>query len=62
MKEIGLIILTAITIFITVKFQEIKCETKAKTQNLESDFGIIKGCIVKYQGKWIDYERLRYTN
>lgn len=37
------------------------CRAKARKQGLQSDYGIIQGCMVKYNGKWIDYDRLRYT-
>ena len=34
------------------------CEAKAEAQNLEWDFGVIKGCMVKTENGWMDYERL----
>lgn len=35
------------------------CHSKAKAQGLECDWGFIQGCMVKVDGKWIDYDRLR---
>ena len=45
-----------------VGFNTYKCRTKAVMQELEWSYGPIQGCMVKQQnGKWIDYDRLRYT-
>lgn len=35
------------------------CHSKAKAQGLECQWGIMQGCMVKVDGKWIDYDRLR---
>lgn len=37
----------------------IQCKTKAEIQNLEYNYGIIQGCMIKMNDKWIDYNRLR---
>ena len=37
------------------------CRAKAVKQELRFDYSIMQGCMVKYNGKWIDYDRLRYT-
>ena len=37
------------------------CRAKAGKQGLQFDYGIAQGCMVKYNGKWVDYDRLRYT-
>ena len=43
------------------KLQEYKCYTKATMQEMEYSYGIFQGCMVKQEnGKWIDYNRLRY--
>ena len=40
-----------------------KCRTKAVMQELEWSYGPIQGCMVKQEnGKWIDYDRLRYMD
>jgi hypothetical protein len=36
------------------------CEAKAEAQNLEWDFGVAKGCMVKTENGWMDYDRLIY--
>ena len=36
-----------------------ECHAKAKAQGLECEWGILQGCMVKVDGKWIDYDRLR---
>lgn len=38
-----------------------QCKAKAIKQELQYDYSIMQGCMVKYNGKWIDYDRLRYT-
>lgn len=42
-------------------FMGIPCSVKAKAQSLEYKYGIVMGCMVKYKGEWVDYDRLRYT-
>lgn len=38
------------------------CMKKATKQEMEWSYGPIQGCMVKQEnGKWIDYDRLRYT-
>ena len=61
MREIMLLILLALIFCATNKVSETACREKALAQNMEWQFGIMKGCIVKHNGKWIDYERLRYA-
>ena len=37
------------------------CRSKAIMQEMEWSYGPIQGCMVKQKnGKWIDYDRLRY--
>jgi len=37
------------------------CRNKAIMQGMEWSYGPIQGCMVKQEnGKWIDYDRLRY--
>lgn len=39
------------------------CKTKATMQELEWSYGPIQGCMVKQEnGKWIDYDHLRYMD
>ena len=46
-----------------VGFNAYKCRTKAIMQELEWSYGPIQGCMVKQaNGKWIDYDRLRYMD
>lgn len=37
------------------------CKVKAEAQSMQYKFGPIMGCMVKYKGQWVDYDRLRYT-
>ena len=43
------------------KLNERSCGLKAETQGLEFKYSALMGCFVKHNGKWIDYNRLRYT-
>ena len=39
------------------------CRNKAAMQEMEWSYGPIQGCMVKQEnGKWIDYDRLRYMD
>ena len=37
------------------------CRVKAEAQSMQYKFGPVMGCMVKYKGQWVDYDRLRYT-
>ena len=46
-----------------IGFNAYKCKSKAVMQELEWSYGPIQGCMVKQEnGKWIDYDRLRYMD
>lgn len=59
------IILLALLVFIAGLvgaypfLQYLECHTKAEKQGLECTWGIIQGCMVKIDGKWVDYDRFR---
>lgn len=55
---IGVILLC----LLTACFSAYQCRTKAVMQELDWSWGPIQGCMVKQDGKWIDYDRLRYMN
>lgn len=63
MKEFTTIFLSAIAIYFLLVLcnwgLSLQCRKKAKIQNLEYNYGIIQGCMVKNANKWIDYNRLR---
>ena len=48
-------------LFLPVVADQAQCRAKAGKQGLQFDYGIAQGCMVKYNGKWVDYDRLRYT-
>lgn len=53
-------ITVALMVFAAIKLGEEQCKQLAMQQNLEWDFGAIKGCLVKEKnGGWIDYEKYR---
>ena len=46
-----------------ISFNAYQCKTKATIQEMEWSYGPIQGCMVKQEnGKWIDYDRLRYMD
>ena len=48
-------------LFLPVVADRAQCRAKAVKQELQFDYSIMQGCMVKYNGKWVDYDRLRYT-
>ena len=40
--------------------EESECKAKATKQNLEYDYNLSQGCMVKTENGWIDYKRLIY--
>ena len=62
---ITILIVVGLVIFstFTIGFNTYKCRTKAVIQELDWSYGPIQGCMVKQEnGKWIDYDRLRYMD
>lgn len=62
---IGLLVVIGIAITMIFGFYAIPCylvcHSKADKQGLECEWGPIQGCMVKMpDGKWMDYDRLRY--
>lgn len=35
------------------------CDSKASVQGLEHQWGPFKGCLIKVDGRWIDYDKWR---
>lgn len=55
-------LLTLVAIwFVLSLITGIPCSVKAKAQSLEYKYGVVMGCMVKYKGEWVDYDRLRYV-
>ena len=40
-------------------FKCVSCHLKASKQEMECSYNPLQGCMVKVDGKWIDYDRLR---
>lgn len=56
------IIFIIIIVLAALSIDKYECSTKASKQDLEWSYGPIQGCMVRERnGKWIDYDRLRYT-
>lgn len=59
---VGAFLLTLVAAwFVLSLVMEIPCSVKAKAQSLEYKYGVVMGCMVKYKGEWVDYDRLRYV-
>ena len=64
-EELAIAICTIICLVIfsvfAICYNAYSCRTKAVMQEMEWSYGPIQGCMVKQEnGKWIDYQRLRY--
>lgn len=53
------VIAIAIVAGMTCTFKLASCHIKASKQELECSYNPLQGCMVKINGKWIDYSRLR---
>lgn len=59
---VTIICLIIFSVFI-IGFNTYKCKIKAVMQEMEWSYGPIQGCMIKQEnGKWIDYDRLRYMD
>lgn len=59
---VGAVLLTLVAAwFVLSLVMGIPCSVKAKAQSLEYKYGVVMGCMVKYKGEWVDYDRLRYV-
>lgn len=61
LPQIVLVLFIIGVIFLSAMIDGSICRAKAGKQGLQFDYGIAQGCMVKYNGKWVDYDRLRYT-
>ena len=63
--KLGIFFIIAVILFIICSpflGSYFTCRNKALMQGMEWSYGPIQGCMVKQEnGKWIDYDRLRYT-
>lgn len=42
--------------------EKISCERIAKKQGFECSYSFLEGCMVKYNGQWRAYDKLRFTD
>lgn len=54
------VIVCIITVGSAAIMSEASCNAKAEIQELEWSWSLFQGCMVKQDGKWVDYDRLRY--
>lgn len=61
---IGIITILVVIISLAVTpaylFERATCSAKAEAQGYEYEFGMFKGCMVKTEKGWMDYNRLIY--
>ncbi len=48
-----------VTIAVPLTLKWGQCTAKAKAQGLECQFGFFTGCMVKIDGRWVDYKKWR---
>lgn len=61
MTAIACAVFIIILALVLLGFNRYECSTKANMQELEWSYRPIQGCMVREKdGKWIDYQRLRY--
>lgn len=59
-------IITAVVLIVSLAvapaylLERASCSAKAEAQGYEYEFGIFKGCMVKTEKGWMDYNRLIY--
>ena len=56
---VATVVIALVTFLIAYPLPRYECSIKAEKQGLEYDFGLIQGCMVKIDGKWVDYDRFR---
>ena len=64
MTVIGVIIILTLIVSMAVAptylFERASCSAKAEAQGYKYEFGMFKGCMVKTDKGWMDYNRLIY--
>lgn len=55
----GFCILVAILVASCIMLVSCECHTKAEKQGYECEWGMLEGCMIKVDGKWIDYDKWR---
>jgi len=58
------VIATVITVLVSIGYysEKIACERTAKKQGFECSFSFFEGCMVKYNGQWRAYDKIRFTD
>ena len=55
----GLAVIVVACLGITYCGTWYECDSKATEQGLEHQWGPFKGCLIKVDGKWVDYDKWR---
>lgn len=58
------VIVSVIAILCSIGYYSAKnaCERVAKKQGFECSYTFFEGCLVKYNGQWRAYDKLRFTD
>lgn len=56
----GLVLIVSLAVAPVYLLERATCSAKAEAQGYEYEFGIFKGCMVKTEKGWMDYNRLIY--
>lgn len=57
----GCILIIALCAFALIGTKAYTCTAKAERQGYECEWGLFTGCMVKIDGKWVDYDKWRVT-
>ena len=55
----GILTIIAICVFVLIVSQSYVCTAKAEKQGYECEWSLLEGCMVKVEGKWVDYDKWR---
>ena len=56
---LGCLLLVLGLIIGAITFSSYECHSKAEKQGYECSWGPVQGCMIKVDGKWIDYKKWR---
>lgn len=45
-----------------VFYENAECKSKAKKQGFECSWGVLQGCQIKVDGRWVEYSKYRVTD
>lgn len=57
----GCLLIIEVCTFAIIGAKAYTCTAKAEIQGYECEWGLLTGCMVKIDGKWVDYDKWRVT-